>query len=286
MPQAIRMLMNRGYWDAAGDGTEGGAGGGTGEGGSGEGTGAGEGTGSGEGGSGSGESKISDSEAKLLKEVMQKKKALAEATDNIKKLNEKLAQFDGIDPVAVRELLNQKKTEETKQLEAKGEWDRLRAQIVEEHNKEKLTLSERVSAAEKALQDSQRVISELTVGNAFAQSQFIREELALTPSKTRVVYGAHFDYVDGQVVAYDKPAGSPNRTQLIDAKGDPLSFEAALKKIVDADPDRDQLLRSKMKQGAGSNTDVKAGKPDNMADKPVVKGISRISAALAKASTK
>lgn len=122
-----------------------------------------------------------------------------------------------------------------------------------------------------------RSISELTVGSAFAQSQFIRDELALTPSKTRVVYGNHFEFVDGKVVAFDKPAGAANRTPLVDAQGEPLAFEAALKKIVDADPDRDQLLRSKMKQGAASTTDPKATKPSSVKDAPQVKGITEAS---------
>ena len=99
-------------------------------------------------------------------------------------------------------------------------------------------------------------------------------------SKARVLYGTHFEFKDGAIVAYDKPAGSAERNILVDAKGDPLSFEAAIKKIVEADPDKDQLLKSKIKPGAGSKTTSKAAAPAEKLEQPT--GVSRISAAISK----
>lgn len=222
------------------------------------------------------ENKPSDKEAELLKEVMKKKDALKGAKSEIDKLKDQLKRFDGINPDEVRELLNEKKTAEQKKLEEKGQWDTLKKQMNEAHQTELSKKDEELTAAQKALADAQAQIQELTVGSAFNSSKFIGEDLVLTPSKARVVYGDHFDVEDGQVVAYDKPKGAANRTMLVDGKGDPLGFEAAIKKIVDADPDRDNLLRSSIKKGAAS----KGGDTTPPKTEPALKGVSRIEAAL------
>lgn len=53
-----------------------------------------------------------------------------------KEHGEKLAQFEGIDPEKYREMLRQIEEAEKKKLEAKGDWDKLRDQLVEAHGKE------------------------------------------------------------------------------------------------------------------------------------------------------
>lgn len=224
--------------------------------------------------------KPSDAEAKLLKDVMDKKNKLKASNDRVAALEADLKKFEGIDIEAVKALLNEKKASETKILEGKGEWDRLRAQMSEEHTKQVGEVSERLSASQIENQRLASTIGDLTVGNAFSTSQFVKEEVVIPVSKVRVLYGSHFEYQDGSVVAFDKPAGAKERTMLVDGKGDPLSFEASLKKIVDADPDRDQLLKSKMKTGSGSVTTQKAGAPAQKLDAP--SGMDKISAALAK----
>jgi hypothetical protein len=123
-------------------------------------------------------------------------------------------------------------------------------------------------------------ISNLTVGSAFAQSTYIKDDLVIPPSKVKSLYGSHFEFQDGRAVAYDKPAGVAERTMLVDAKGDPLDFESAIKKIIDADPDRDQLLKSKIKPGSGSRPTTKVDAEPGQLEKH--SGINRISAALAK----
>lgn len=220
--------------------------------------------------------KPSDKEAELLKEVMDKKGKLKEAKSEIEKLKGQLSRFDGIDPDQVRALLDEKKAAEQKKLEEKGQWDELKKQMNEAHAAELSKKDQAVADLQSKLDAANAQIQELTVGNAFSGSKFIADELVLTPAKARVVYGDHFDVEDGQVVAYDKPKGASNRTMLVDGKGDPLGFEDAIKKIVEADPDRDNLIRSSMKKGAGSKgQDVTPPKTE-----PELKGVSRIEAAL------
>lgn len=232
-------------------------------------------------GSGEQKSKITDAEAKLLKEVMDKKSALKRANDELAQAKARLSEFDGVDPAEIKALIKERKEAEVRQLEAKGEWDRLKAQMAEEHGKEKASILQQVESIREENNTLKKTIAELTVGNAFAQSKFINEELEMTPSKTRIVYGSHFETVDGKVVAYDKPAGEANRTMLVDSQGDPLDFESAMRKIIEADPDRDRLIRSKVRQGAGSKTAPKTSIAAIRDSEPLV-GQAKIAAALSK----
>lgn len=53
-----------------------------------------------------------------------------------KEVGEKLTQFEGVDPEKYQELLQQQADAEKSKLEAKGDWDKLREQLVDTHNKE------------------------------------------------------------------------------------------------------------------------------------------------------
>lgn len=266
-----RLMDKAGDGSGAGEGSGGGNGGGAGEGGSGDGSNMGGDAGAGDDGKGGGEgdeggkgegNKPSDAEAKLLREVMDKKTKLRDTETQLAQVKEQLKKFEGIDPEAVRKLLGEKAEAERKKLEEKGNWDALRQQMNEAHEKDLKARDELLSQTKEQLTSLQSQIAELTVGNAFGQSKFIHEELVLTPSKTRQVYGSHFEFNGEQIVAYDKPIGAKTRTMLVDGKGDPLSFEAAMKKLVELDPDRDQLLKSKARQGAGSRTDNRGSAPE------------------------
>jgi hypothetical protein len=198
--------------------------------------------------------KPSDEEARLLKEVMQKKEALKKTESDLSAAKELLKQFDGIDAEAVRKMLADQKSAEEKQLEAKGEWDRLKVRMAEEHSTSTKALTDQIANLQSQLGQSQGAINELSIGTLFGQSEFINSELTLTQSKARVIYGDHFDLIDGKVVAHDKPRGAANRTAIIDQYGNPIGFDDALRKIVEADPEKDHLLKSKIKQGASSTT--------------------------------
>lgn len=222
----------------------------------------------------------SDEEARLLKEVMDKKTKLTAASSRIAELEAAVKQFEGIDVDGVRKMLQDKQDDETRKLEEKGQWDSLKKQMVEGFGKERDELATKAAEAASEAAKLKAQIGDLTVGNAFQSSEFIKEDMTMPVGKARVLYGAHFEFSDGSVKAFDKPAGSAERNVLVDAKGDPLGFEDAIKKIVESDPDRDQLLKSKIKQGAGSKTIQKSGAPAQVADQP--SGKDRIAAALLK----
>lgn len=195
-----------------------------------------------------------DAEAALLKENMKKKGEIQRLSDELAAAKTAAQRFDGIDPDAVRKLLADQKATEVAALEAKGDFDRLKTMMAADHTVQMTGLQSQIDTLTAQLAQKDGVVNELSVGQQFSQSKFITEELILTPSKARVIYGEHFDVVDGKVIPFDKPRGHTARTALVDASGTALSFEGALKHIVDADPDKDHLMRSKVKQGAGSGT--------------------------------
>ena len=197
---------------------------------------------------------LAKEKADLLKEVMQKKEAHAAAVKAASEAAAKLKDFEGLDPAEIKKLVKEKKDAETLALEAKGEWDALKKQMNEAHATELQGKDSKINELNTQVGTLNQQIADLTVGGAFGNSRYIADELALTPSKVRTIYGSHFEFSEGKVVAFDKPAGTKGRSMLVDGKGEPLGFEDAIKKIVDTDPDKETVLKSKLKQGAGSGS--------------------------------
>lgn len=224
--------------------------------------------------------KLRAANAKLLKDVMAKKAKLREAQAAAEKAARDLAAYDGVDPTKVRTLLKAERDAEQAALEAKGDFDRAKAMMAEEHSREKTALEAQIAELRSARDEDAKVIQNLTIGNEFATAAYIHEDLLLTPAKARKLFGAHFAIENGKVVGYDKPAGEAERTMLVDASGNALAFGEALKRIVDADPDRDTLLRVKMKPGGGSTTTTPRPKEEKDTG---LYGVSRIIAGLNKA---
>jgi hypothetical protein len=268
-----RMLVARGYWDEAGeDGAA--AGGGTG-------AAAGDGTGdSAKSGDDKSKSGVSDREAELLKENMQKKSKIGELTNQIADLETRLKAFDGIDLEQVKSLIREKEEAEQKRLEAKGEWDKLKEQLVTQHQAKERELMDQLGARDAQLAQYKAAIDNLTVGHAFDNSVYVKGETLLTPSKARILYGDYFEVDNGKVVPYDKPRGAEGRTPLIDASGNALAFEEAIKKIVELDPEKDAILRAKMQPGAGSTTTPARKAPEDP-NKTELRGVDKIRIGLA-----
>jgi hypothetical protein len=203
---------------------------------------------------------MSEPDAKLLKDMM-KHKARAETLNaELAAAQAKLKDYDGVDATKARKLVADEQEAERKAAEARGEYDRLVKQMAERHTEETAALNGRMSSINSDNEVLRQQIADLTVGNAFGASSFVATEMTLTPNKARIIYGAHFEFKDGKIVGYDKPASASDRTVLVNAQAEPLSFDEALRKLVDADADRDHLLRTRAKPGAGSSTTAKGAK--------------------------
>lgn len=221
-------------------------------------------------------SSLSDEAAALLKDVMKEKGKRKEAEDLLTAANARLKEFEGIDPAAVRELLAAQAEADQKAAEKAGDFERAKTMMIDAHKTETTKLNDKIAELNDLLKGAQTTINDLTIGAAFTNSAFIADELVLPPAKARRIYGAHFEIEDGNVVGYDKPKGAAERTKLVGGTGETLSFTEALKKLVDADPDRDTLLKSKLKTGASSKTESEKATPKTAE----LRGVARIAEAL------
>lgn len=237
-------------------------------------------------GEGEGETKPkpTDAEAKLLREQMKTKKALKAARDAEKAAKSALAAYKGADPTKVAELLAREAEAETAALEAKGEYERVKEQMREQHAAAIAEKDTELASAREELAAANRQIDELTVGNDFGNSKFLNEQTVLSPAKARRLYGDHFEVVDGKTVGYDKPKGAADRTPLVDAQGNHLKFDAAIEKIVRADEDFERIAKSKLKPGSSSNGTQH--KTDDTPAATTAPGVGRIAANLGKLATK
>lgn len=181
-------------------------------------------------------------------------------------LKKQLADLQGVSPEEIKELraakaaadkareeaaAAKKKAEEEK-LKNAGDFEALKARMAEEHAKEQEKLQAQIAeltAGKDALSGS---LVELNIGAAFSGSKFLADETIYTTAKARKIYGDHVDLVDGKVVVFDAPRGEEKRTPYVDAQGRTLSFDEAMKRVVEADPDRDMILKTKLKSGSGT----------------------------------
>jgi hypothetical protein len=228
--------------------------------------------------------KLTDKEFELLTDAMKHKATAREAKRLADEATAKLKAFEGIDPAKIRDLIKAEETAKAAQVAAElkaaekaGDVERIKAMMAEEHTKVVTTLETTIKDKDAALDVAQNTISDLTVGAAFSNSTYIKDELVLTPHIARQVYSSYFDVVDRKVVAFDKPRGEAGRTPLTGADGKGVGFEDAIKKIVEAQPDKDSILKSKLGSGAQSRTE-KGNTTENKDGE--LKGAARIAAAL------
>jgi hypothetical protein len=232
--------------------------------------------------------KLSDKEAEFLKEIMAKKTKLGETEKALEEANAKLKAFDGVDPAKFAELAKAaeeaekaKREAEKAALEKAGDFDRVKKMMGEEHDKELAAEREKGTKIQTQLDVALKTIDDLTVGSAFANSQFIAEQTVLTGDIARATFGNYFEVEGGRVIGYDKPKGQEGRTKLVDSRGNALGFEDVMKRLVDARSDKDKLIRSTMKPGTGVTTKKGETEGHRMTEVPAGGGRSRIEAALA-----
>ena len=226
------------------------------------------------------EHKVTDEEAKLLKEVMDKKSKIKEQEAKIAELSktvEAIQSLGGVEELS--KLVQQRKDAETKAMEEKGEWDKLKAQMLEAHKQSEDGLRKQIEELTAKLGGERAKINALTVGSAFANSSYLKDKTILPSQKAQAIYGDYFDIgEDGRLTAFDKPRGAAGRTMLVDGEGNGLEFEKAIEKIINLDPDHDSLLRSASKQGSNSGSLGKI-KEEPVAKKPLT-GLESIMAGL------
>jgi len=237
-------------------------------------------------------SSMTDESAKLLKEVMKwKEKARTFETSQsqlksqLEEANKAVNALKGIEETIgdvniedLKSLVESKKEAERKALEEKGEYDQIITQVKEANAKKIEELKAALSEKEEMIGRFDSRVKDLTVGRSFSDSKFIRERSVIPPRIALKEFGSYFDYEDGSLIAYDKPAGTEGRVPLVDVDGNKKTFDVAIEQLYSQHPDFEALIRSTKKPGAGSvstESNKDQGKPTEQ-----LRGRARISAGL------
>jgi len=133
-----------------------------------------------------------------------------------------------------------------------GEVEKVKAEIKKVFEDENTTLKQKIAEKDeilqKALSEKDNIIYKLTVSNKFASSPFIKEKTVYTPTKMEKIYGDHFKVEEGKPVGYLKDEKIYSKKE----PGELASFEEALSIIIDADPEKDEILKGTQQSGSGS----------------------------------
>lgn len=187
--------------------------------------------------------------------------ALAAKDAEIARLQQIADKFAGIDPekakadaAAVAAAEAAKVQAEKDKAQAEGNFEKLREIQNAESAAAIAAAKAEAEAAQKERDEARAQLNNTKIEAAFANSKFLQDETILTGPKAQRLYADHVEVEDGKVVVYDKPKGEAKRARVMDGKGNALSFNDAIAKIVNADPDKDTLLKTKTKPGAASGT--------------------------------
>lgn len=155
-----------------------------------------------------------------------------------------LKAFEGIDPEAAAKALDTVTKLDQKKLIDAGEVDKVRAEITK-------NWESKLSEAEKAKQALERQLHNELIGGNFARSKVIAEKLAIPADLVQAAFGSAFKVENGRVVAYDKNG------QAIYSKAnpsEPAGFDEALLSLVDAYPNKEQILKGSGASGSGAGS--------------------------------
>lgn len=87
------------------------------------------------------------------------------------------------------------------------------------------------------------------VGGSFSRSKFIAEKVAVPGDMVQAMFGRQFKVEDGKIVGYD-PSG--NKIYSRTRPGEIADFDEAIETLVDAYPNREQILKGSGSSGSGA----------------------------------
>ena len=173
---------------------------------------------------------------RLNYEAMDRRKSLVEA-------QEKLKAFDGMDAAAAKQALDNLSKIDQKKLIDAGEVDKVRGEI-------NASWEGRFSEQQKQMEALQGQLNAELIGGNFARSKVIAEKLAIPADMVQAAFGSAFKVEGGKLIAYGKDG------QAIYSKANPgqhADFDEALSALVDAYPNKDQILRGNGASGSGAS---------------------------------
>jgi hypothetical protein len=154
-----------------------------------------------------------------------------------------LVPFKDIDPAAAKKAIELTKNIDAKKLIDAGEVEKLKNDIKAEFNSQ---LTELTTSNQKLTTD----YNDLRVNSVFAQSDFIRDNIAVPRDMFEASFRNNFKIVDGNIQVFDK---SGNRVMSKAKLGEHAEPEEALQILVDQHPQKATILKANQNSGGGNN---------------------------------
>lgn len=156
---------------------------------------------------------------------------------------EKLKAFEGLDATKAREALEIVAKLDANKLIDAGKVDEVKSQITAQ-------LQGQIDEKTKALTDLQAKYDNMIVNNLFANSEFIRNNVAVPRDMFEAKFRGNFKVENGQVVVYGNDG---NRLYSKERAGEYATPEEGLRILAEAHPNRDTILKANTGTGTGSN---------------------------------
>jgi hypothetical protein len=146
-----------------------------------------------------------------------------------------------IDPSEAVKAIEAVKNIDAKKLIDAGEVEKVKEDIKRQYEQQ-------LTEKDTALTEAQRTISDMRINGVFANSEFIRERVAMPRDFFEAAMRGNFKDEDGKVVAYDR---SGNRLMSKKVPGEYADAEEALELLVEQHPQKDTILRAPEGGGTG-----------------------------------
>lgn len=156
----------------------------------------------------------------------------------------KLKAYEGIDPQKAREALEMVSKFEAKKLVDTGEVDKLKAQITAQ-------FQQQIVEKDNAFNDLKSKFDNMLVDNLFANSEFIRNNVAVPVDMFEAKFKNNFKVENGEVVAYGYDG---SRLMSKTRMGEPATCEEAMQILAESHPNKDVILRATPASGSGAGT--------------------------------
>lgn len=157
-------------------------------------------------------------------------------------LESKMKDFEGLDPKKAREALEIASKIDAKQLIDAGKVDELKNQITQQ-------FTTQITEKDKAYQELQGKYDNMIVNNVFANSEFIRNSIAVPRDMFEATFRNNFRVENGEVVVYGKDG---NRLLSKEKAGEYATPDEALRILVDSHPQKDIILKADVGNGSGN----------------------------------
>lgn len=156
----------------------------------------------------------------------------------------RLKAFEGIeDAEAAKKALETVKNLDDKKWIDAGEVERVKSEVIKTYDEK---LAEANSRADKF---EQQLYGEI-VGGAFSRSKFITDKTILPPDVAQAYFSKHFNVKDGKIEAKDS---QDNPIYSRSNPGELADFDESIEILINASPNKDQILRGSGSSGGGAN---------------------------------